>query len=464
LFLIQHIEHTMSISSVAISSSVSDEPTEAHRCSELDAELAIARAVLDGIDEGVVVVDTGNWRVRHINAMALVLLDLDGASMPGLAFGAICKRMRTDDGTTPSPASLQLTSPSTGEYHYVPDNGVPFPITLRTTAARVGGRNLLVLAFRDVSAQMRSARELGAASTRCGVTFSQAAIGIAHVRLDGRWSKVNARLASIVGYTETELLAMSAQQLTHPDDLTNDAIAYRRLLDGDIPYHTREKRYLRKDGSTAWVSVNSSVARDGNGMPLYVIAMVEDITERKHAERRIRHLATHDAMTGLPNRAALQLHLDRALEAARSTGLQVGVVFVDMDKLKQINDTLGHQEGDTALVELARQLKREVRSEDLVARIGGDEFVIVLSEIASRTDIVAILDRIVRTPGAAASCSIGVSVYPADGEDASTLIRNADLAMYRAKHSGGAGYAFFSEERKTAAPRALKLSISSGKP
>ncbi|MCS0630330.1 diguanylate cyclase [Telluria mixta] len=431
----------MSTSSVAIFSSSAIASDGAGRLARLEDEIATARAALDGIAEGVVVVDAKNWRVRQINAPALVMLDLDGA-LPGIGFDAICRRLRTEDGSTPTPAALLLAPPEDGAYHYVRANGIEVPVALRATRARVAGRDLLVVALRDASARMRTASELGAASTRCGITFNQAAIGLAHVSLDGRWRRVNARLAAFVGYTEAELLAMTVQQTTHPDDSGNDAIAYRRLLDGEIPYTTREKRYVGKDGAPVWVSVNSSLARDADGTPQYFIAMVEDITERKRAERRIRYLATHDAMTGLPNRAGLQPHLDGALRAARASGLRVGVAFVDMDKLKQINDTGGHEAGDLALVDLARQLRAQVRGEDLVARIGGDEFVIVLSDVATRADIAAILDRVVRAP-AAAACSIGVSVFPDDGEDARTLIRHADTAMYRAKHAGGAGYAFF---------------------
>ena len=432
----------MSTSSVAIFSSSTIPSDGAERFARLEDELAIARAALDGSAEGMVVVDTKHWRVRQINAPALVMLDLDDAAPPGIGFDAICRRLRTEDGSTPTPAALLLAPPEDGAYHLARADGTTMPVALRATRAHVAGRDLLVVALRDASARVRTASELGAASTRCGITFSQAAIGLAHVTLDGRWSRVNAKLAAIVGHTEAELLAMTVQQTTHPDDSGNDAVAYRRLLDGEIPYTTREKRYVRKDGTPVWVSVNSSLARAADGTPLYFIAMVEDITERKRSERRIRHLATHDAMTGLPNRAGLQNHLDGALRAARAAGLRVGVAFVDMDKLKQINDTLGHEAGDMALVDLARQLRRQVRGEDMVARIGGDEFVIVLSDVATRADIAAILDRVVRAP-AAAACSIGVSVFPDDGADARTLIRHADTAMYRAKQAGGAGYAFF---------------------
>jgi diguanylate cyclase (GGDEF)-like protein/PAS domain S-box-containing protein len=435
---------------------------QAGRSPQLEDELAIARAALDATAEGIVVVDTRSWRIRQINAPALVMLDLDSAEVPEIGFKAICRRMRAEDGSSPDAASLLRALPLSAEYRYVREHGDPVPVELRASRQRLAGRDLLVLALRDISERVRRASELSAASARCGVTFSQAAIGLAHVTLDGRWSKVNARLAAIVGYPEAELPGTAVDRMTHPEDLGGDALARQRLLDGELPYSTREKRYIRKDGVPVWVSVHNSLARDADGLPAYFIAMVEDISERKRSEKRIRHLASHDAMTGLPNRLGLQDHLDRTLQSARSTGLQVGVVFVDMDKLKQINDTLGHEEGDAALMKLAQELKRQVRGDDMVARIGGDEFVIVLSDIASRADIVAILDRILFTPYAAA-CSIGVSVFPVDGDDSRTLIRHADLAMYQAKQGGGARYAFFSEERRAGTPGRPTLVTSAGK-
>jgi diguanylate cyclase (GGDEF)-like protein len=160
-------------------------------------------------------------------------------------------------------------------------------------------------------------------------------------------------------------------------------------------------------------------------------------------------------LTGLPNRAGLHEHLEQALDAARRNRRRLGVVFLDMDKLKTINDTLGHEEGDRALVRFARHLQQVVRSGDLVARLGGDEFVVVLGDIGARADINATLQRTLFTPaqpdappgaGASASCSIGISIFPDDGQDARTLIRNADLAMYRAKQRGGGSYEFFSPE------------------
>ena len=432
-----------------------------------DALLAACR-VLDSVSEGVVLVDAASCRVRQVNGPALVILSLDSAELPGLHFGQLTLRLRADDGTTPTSAQL-VAHATAGEYLYQRPDGSTLPVEVRAERLRLARRELLAFTFRDVSQRLQAAAELRAASARCAITFSQAATGLAHVSLDGRWIKVNQKLDSILGYSEHELLSLSVSAVTHPHDRPSDACVSQRMLAGELLYSTREKRYLCKDGSHAWVSVTSSLACDTAGLPSHFIYMVEDIDERKRADERIRHLALHDVLTGLPNRAGLHDYLERELDAAFQARRRLGVVFLDMDKLKAINDTHGHEEGDRALIRFARHLQQVVRSGDVVARLGGDEFVIVLGDVSRGADIAAMLQRTLFAPAPqgmsdagvqtiAASCSIGVSIYPDDGRDAQTLIRNADLAMYRAKHRGGSGYAFFSRVPETGTPFPATLS------
>jgi diguanylate cyclase (GGDEF)-like protein/PAS domain S-box-containing protein len=428
--------------------------SDATRQVQLEDDLMAATRVLDSIAEGVLLVDTAGWRVRQANAPALVILGLDSADLPGLCFEHLQRRLRAENGAQPAAEELAaLTEPA--EFRYQRPDGAVLAVEVRVERLRLARREVLALMFRDIGERIRAAAELRAASSRCGITFSQAATGLAHVTLDGRWARVNRKLSAILGYTEAELLEMPVDALTHPQDRDADAAARERMLDGELPYATREKRYLRKDGEPVWVSVTGSLARDEQGNPSHFVAMIEDIGERKRADERIRHLATHDVLTGLPNRAGLHEHLEQALDAASRNRRRLGVVFLDMDKLKTINDTLGHEEGDRALIRFARHLQQVVRSGDLVARLGGDEFVVVLGDIAARADINSTLQRTLFAPaqpdappgpGASASCSIGISIFPDDGQDARTLIRNADLAMYRAKQRGGGSYEFFSPE------------------
>ncbi|BCB28577.1 hypothetical protein SKTS_34630 [Sulfurimicrobium lacus] len=222
----------------------------------------------------------------------------------------------------------------------------------------------------------------------------------------------------------------------------------------------------RKDGSVypKWMSV--SVVRDVDGELTHYIASFSDITERKAVEARISHLAHHDALTGLLNRFSLQGRLEQALSSARREQRPLAVMFIDMDRFKTINDTLGHAVGDEMLVEVAQRLREHVRDSDIVARLGGDEFVIVLSKVEDATAAARVADKILHALGQPyrigenelrSTPSIGLAFYPDDGELAETLMKNADTAMYHAKAQGRNNVQFFTAEMNRAAVERLQL-------
>jgi diguanylate cyclase (GGDEF)-like protein/PAS domain S-box-containing protein len=222
----------------------------------------------------------------------------------------------------------------------------------------------------------------------------------------------------------------------------------------------------RKDGDSypKWTSI--SVIRDENGKPAHYIASFTDISDRKAAEERIHHLAHHDALTGLFNRFSLESRLEQALLSARREGLQLAVLFIDMDRFKVINDTLGHHVGDALLVEVAQRLQSSVRESDIVARLGGDEFVIVLTGMETGMAASAIAGEILATLGRPyfiaghelhSSPSVGISIFPADGEGVEALMKNADTAMYHAKEQGRNNYQFFTAAMNAAAGERLTL-------
>ncbi|TFW01172.1 diguanylate cyclase [Oxalobacteraceae bacterium OM1] len=414
----------------------------------LEESWLTTRAAFDAATEGLLVLDRATLRVEDANATALVMLGLARSEVLRLNLGALCKRIH---GDVPSSCQLPSSDGSATSIHevlYTRPNGTGVTLRVSMHGVSPGPHCKLIVVLQDMSAHVQMASEVRDASGRCGVTFGQAAMGLAHVGLDGRWLKVNQRILDMTGYEEAELLAMTVRQITHKDDLQSDQSANKALLDRTLPHYSREKRYVRKDGTDVWVNVTISLARDGAGVPQYFIGMVEDISERKQAEQRIRYLAGHDAMTGLPNRLGLHDHLTKAIGRADRNGNRVGVVFVDMDKLKHINDTYGHERGDQAIMGLAARLKGQLRAVDQVARIGGDEFVMVLADIEDPADIAATVQRLLGSIGGgpdaiAAHCSIGISVYPDDGHDCRTLLRNADIAMYRAKRRGGGTFEFF---------------------
>ncbi len=215
----------------------------------------------------------------------------------------------------------------------------------------------------------------------------------------------------------------------------------------------------------AWLVLNA--VRDAQGQVSHYIAITLDISERKKNEQRIAYMAQHDALTGLPNRSLCQERLKMSIEQARRSGQKVAVLFVDLDRFKNINDSLGHHVGDGLLRSIASRLLNVVRNGDTVARLGGDEFVVILNGIADVEEIGKIVDQrlisLIRKPhqvdGAelTISCSVGVAVYPDDGDNIDRLMRHADVAMYQAKNSGRDNLQFFTPELNERVLRRLQL-------
>jgi diguanylate cyclase (GGDEF)-like protein/PAS domain S-box-containing protein len=301
---------------------------------------------------------------------------------------------------------------------------------------------------------------------RFSSTMELAAIGIAHVGSAGRFLYVNPQLCEMLGYTEQELLAMTVKDVSHPGDMavTDDMSA--KLHAGTIKSFKTEKRYLRKDGAPVWVGLTVAVKRDRTGTPLYDVSVVEDISGRKRAEERIQYLATHDGLTGLPNRAMFGQLLALAVETAKRYDRKLAVLFIDLDRFKVINDTLGHEAGDVLLREMAARLRECLRASDVVARLGGDEFVVLLQEINDPAQAAAVARNILSVvmkpvvilgQECRVTGSIGICMHPEEGQDDLSVMKNADMAMYLAKEEGKNTYQFFSNRMKPLSIERLAL-------
>ncbi|QGZ43129.1 EAL domain-containing protein [Pseudoduganella flava] len=297
------------------------------------------------------------------------------------------------------------------------------------------------------------------------LTFNQAAVGIAHVAGDGRLLRVNAKFAAITGYTEAELLRLTITQLTHPDDRDHDLLLIARLKSGELAEYSREKRYIHKEGHAVWINVTASSLLDAAGERRY-ITVVEDISRRKQAEEKLVRMANHDALTGLPNRMLLEDRLSQAIAHAHRTQTLVAVMFVDLDRFKNINDSLGHDAGDEVIVEIARRIAGNLRETDTAARQGGDEFVVVLGDLAREEDACTVADKILgaltqpmvlRGQEIFPTGSIGISLYPRDGLEPQALLKAADTAMYRAKAGSGNTYEFYVNSMGMDAMDSLRL-------
>ncbi len=307
----------------------------------------------------------------------------------------------------------------------------------------------------DITERRALENRLRESEARYASTVELAAVGIAHVDEEGRFIWSNQRLRDMLGYSSKELRKLTVWQVSYPDDVHVTDVDRKRLHAGEIDTLTVEKRYLRNDGTTLWVRITSAVRRGADGTLLYDISVVEDVTARRNAEDRVRYLATHDELTGLPNRALFGELLGHAIEKARRHERQCAVVFLDLDRFKIVNDSLGHAAGDQLLKEVAERLRQSARKSDVIARLGGDEFVLLIEDVTDSSIAAGVAKKIlsslltpvrIRRHECRVTGSIGIATYPSDATDAPTLMKHADMAMYRAKEEGKNNYQFYSAE------------------
>jgi diguanylate cyclase (GGDEF)-like protein/PAS domain S-box-containing protein len=465
-----------------------------------------------------------------------------------------------------------------------------FPSRERTYYMAAGLASALAAFFAaglnaTLSRRRRAIDALADSEVRFRSTFDHAASGIAHTTWDGQFIQVNRKLCDIVGYKQAELMAMNVRAIVHPEDAAALFRDRTRIESGQLELQSGEYRLTRKDGSTVWVALATSVAQGPSGGAKYFISILHDITQRKRAEQALRaseerfrliaetieevfwlrdpatrnvyyispayervwqrsreslranphsfvdaiHLedrarvcaeleiqktglqasdmeyriiqpdgairwiwdrgfpihdeetgevvcyagiaqditdrkqlqdrllreANYDSLTQLPNRVLCYERLRQALIDAKRRNSIVGVLFIDLDRFKAVNDTLGHAAGDQLLEEVSQRLTQQVRANDTIGRLGGDEFAVILSDLVKAQDSASIAEKIIKALAAPllldghevfVTASVGITIYPHDGEEADTLIRNADAAMYRAKELGKNNYQFFTAE------------------
>lgn len=307
----------------------------------------------------------------------------------------------------------------------------------------VGGFNRLLTTLEQREAQLRSFYEFDLV----GLTITSPEKG---------WIQINKCLCDMLEYSEQELRTMTWAQLTHPDDLAEGVAQFNKMLAGEIDGYSLEKRFVSRTGNVIPTHLVARCVRKTNGEVDFVLAMVEDISARKAAAKEIENLAFYDPLTNLPNRRLLLDRLKQALALAARSCRGGALLFIDLDNFKNLNDTLGHDTGDLLLKQVARRLISCVRDGDTVARIGGDEFVILLAQLseqpeeaASQTKLVA--SKILTTLNHPYQLdnfeyrntpSIGASLF-SQQDSSEDLMKQADIAMYQAKKAGRNAFCFF---------------------
>ncbi len=297
--------------------------------------------------------------------------------------------------------------------------------------------------------------------------FDYAPIGIGLVAPTGNWLKVNHALTEILGYSEDDFLATDFQSITHPEDLGLTLVKVHELLTSQIANCQMEQRYVHRTGRTVWTSWSVSAANDAKSEQPNLIFQIQDITGKKSTEEKLQHEATHDTLTGLPNRLFFMNRLTGALEKVKNIkGYQVSVLFIDLDRFKYVNDSLGHLIGDELLKEIAIRLRDCMRPADIVARLGGDEFTILVEGKYDSEEVTGIAERIQKKFSVPfnlsghevySSASIGILHASEQHKSSEDIMRDADTAMYQAKRAGKARHVVFDTEMHRAAKEILKL-------
>ncbi|HXX12919.1 MAG TPA: EAL domain-containing protein, partial [Burkholderiales bacterium] len=273
--------------------------------------------------------------------------------------------------------------------------------------------------------------------------------------LEGHLTYVSSRVQSVWGYSDQELIGRVPTDFMPPGEAERVRDWIRHNMRSDGSFNDLDHMIVNRQGETRWILVNAVGILDAAGRRIGQRGTGRDITDRKTAEARISYLATRDPLTELPNRVLFNDRLEQGIVAARRTGQSLALLFVDLDRFKNINDSLGHQVGDLLLKEVASRMQTCIRKGDTLSRLGGDEFVVTLEGLQQAEDAAQVAGKIIKAlarPCEVAghtlntSCSIGISIFPLDAEDDRALMKNADTAMYHAKEKGRNNYQFFSPE------------------
>jgi diguanylate cyclase (GGDEF)-like protein/PAS domain S-box-containing protein len=319
----------------------------------------------------------------------------------------------------------------------------------------------------DREQQRRDARDaLRASEQHFRAFFERSMVGMATSNTDKRWLDVNTALCDMLGYTHDELVQLTWADVTHPSDVATNVFYFDKVMRGEIDDYSLDKRMLRKDGRIVHTHITPRCLRKEDGSVDYFVVLVQDVSDKKQSEELLWRQANFDTLTGLPNRRMCVDRLQQEIKKRHHSRLPLALLFIDLDRFKEVNDTLGHAQGDMLLVEAARRIQAAVSEADTVARLGGDEFMILLTELSDLSQAEAVAHDLLHqlsqavtlgTEEVYVSASIGITLYPADADSAEQLMRNADQALYVAKNLGRNRFSYFTPALQQVAQLRQKL-------
>ncbi|MFC4929064.1 sensor domain-containing protein [Massilia sp. GCM10023247] len=412
------------------------------------------QVMLESIGDAFFAVDR-EWRVTYANRKAAAFVNVDLAASIGKPLLEVAPDLRHSD--------------SLGFYVEAMASGVACsfetfwePSGVWVEARAYPSADGLSVYFHDITFKYEAEQALRKSEQRFRNLFQHAADSIVIADRELRIVAANGRACSSFGYTEEEFRGLGVSDISC--DPAGDAEVAQELGEGQTRLLRVEKR--RKDGSTFPADVHISCFEDGGRE--FFQAIIRDVTEREEVHERLRALATHDTLTGLPNRALLGERVQHMVDAC-PRGATVAMLFLDLDRFKEVNDSFGHEFGDVLLCEVAARLRRVIRPSDVIARLGGDEFVIAAHCASGRAAAARISEKLLEVLTAPISiagqdviigASIGISLFPSDAPNKEQLFQAADTAMYRAKAAGRNRYRFFEPEMAVATRERMALETS----
>ena len=326
-------------------------------------------------------------------------------------------------------------------------DGSEFPVEISLGPLQTDQGLLVSSAIRDITERKAAEAALVEAEERFRTAFEEAPVGMGLAGVDGRLLKVNRALCEITGHPAEQLEGSTLAAITHPDDELLDADDRKRLLAGQSTRYRAERRLLHADGRPVPVDLSVAVIRDAAGHPHHFLTQVHDITERKRFEGQLQYLVDHDALTGMFNRRRFEQELRRELARSLRYRNEGAVLAIDLDHFKYVNDTLGHSVGDELITTVGAIFRSRLRETDIIARIGGDEFSVILPD-AGREEAIIVADGLLAAlhdearleMGAGqptrVTASIGIALFSGHGVTAEEVLIEADIAMYDAKEAG----------------------------
>ncbi|MBI3529148.1 MAG: EAL domain-containing protein [Betaproteobacteria bacterium] len=424
------------------------------------AELAVAdgRHFLDDVINAVaspIIVKSEDHRFISMNDAAVRFLGRPREWLLGKTDYDLFPPERAAHLQSTDDLALEKTKPIEYEGTYT-IAGIPHTMYVYKSAlVRGDGSRVLVLVMTDVTQRKASEDALRSSEQRFRDFADTAAEFMWENDRDSRFTYVSPRAFEVLGYAPEELIGHTAAEFMPAGEVDRVRQWLKDNEHADGSYRNLEHMFVCKSGATVWLNVGAVVKTGENGVPAGHRGTTRDVTEMKQSEARISYLATRDPLTELPNRLLFNDRLEQGIIAARRKGDKLGVLFLDLDRFKNINDSLGHHIGDLLLKEVSSRMASCIRGGDTLSRLGGDEFVVTLESLAHAEDAsqvaLKIIDALHRPISVGShtlntSCSIGISIYPNDAEDSRELMKNADTAMYHAKERGRNNFQFFSPE------------------